>query len=152
MLRSIQSFSFEEIRVSLEKMPSSIDPTEIRAVEGHFIQRQIFETLIEKSGNGVYLPVLAESWEISADMKSFSLRLKSNVKFSDGSELFADDIVKVVELQGSKFTSRAIEGLDDFINGRSKKIKGLIKSLPYDVVFNFTETFPKILDDLRHCP
>ena len=148
ILESTQLFAFEEIRVSLEKMPSSINPTEIREIEGHFIQRQIFETLIEKSDRGVYLPVLAESWKISSNMRSFSLRLKSNIKFSDGSELFADDIVKVVELQGSKFTSRAIEGLDDFINGRTKKIKGLIKTSPHEVFFNFTEPFPQILDEL----
>ena len=39
------------------------------------------------------VPALAKSWEISEDGKTYKFRLREGVKFSDGAEFTADDVV-----------------------------------------------------------
>lgn len=39
------------------------------------------------------LPMLAESWEVSADSKSYTFNLRKGIKFSDGAEITADDVI-----------------------------------------------------------
>jgi peptide/nickel transport system substrate-binding protein len=51
----------------------------------------IFDTLTWKDQTGV-VPLLAKSWTTSTDNKIWTFTLASNVKFSDGSALTADDV------------------------------------------------------------
>lgn len=39
------------------------------------------------------IPMLAESWEVSEDSKSYTFNLRRGIKFSDGVEITADDVI-----------------------------------------------------------
>jgi len=53
----------------------------------------IMEPLIEQTKDGRYSPVLATSWKKSADGKSYTFKLKSGVRFHDGKNFAAKDVV-----------------------------------------------------------
>ena len=53
--------------------------------------------LMGLSGTGSFVPVLAESYTISADGKTYDFTLRENAKFSDGALVTADDVVFTVE-------------------------------------------------------
>lgn len=44
----------------------------------------VFETLTKINSDGSVSPLLAESWEVSSDLKTYTFRLRKNVKFQNG--------------------------------------------------------------------
>ncbi|WP_442951196.1 nickel ABC transporter substrate-binding protein [Paenibacillus sp. 481] len=58
-----------------------------------FTQSMVYEPLIKYQEGGKLEPYLAESWAISKDGKSYTFKLRPNVKFSDGTP-FDSAIVK----------------------------------------------------------
>jgi len=56
-----------------------------------------YSGLMGISGTGVLTPVLAESYTISADGKSYTFVLRKNVKFTDDTPITADDVVFTVK-------------------------------------------------------
>lgn len=57
----------------------------------------VFETMVEMDDEGNFLPLLAQEWTVSPDGKSYTFKLRQNVKFSDGSALTAQDVKNSLE-------------------------------------------------------
>ncbi|MFN8525585.1 MAG: ABC transporter substrate-binding protein [Chloroflexota bacterium] len=57
---------------------------------------QVFSTLIRLDDKVQPQPDLAESWEMSADQKKLTLKLRKGVTFHSGKELTADDVVATI--------------------------------------------------------
>lgn len=57
----------------------------------------VYAGLMGLSGDGELSPVLAESYELSADEKTYTFSLRKEAKFSDGSPVTADDVVFTVQ-------------------------------------------------------
>jgi len=82
-----------------------------------------FEAPIRIGDNGDFEPWLAESWEQAEDGLSITLKLRTGIKFHNGREMTADDVVWSVELArneeighhlGDRFqTASGAENLDD---------------------------------------
>ncbi len=53
----------------------------------------IFNTLVNIDEQLKYVPELAESWQVSEDGKTWDFTLRQGVKFHDGEELSAEDVV-----------------------------------------------------------
>lgn len=65
--------------------PGSLDPATVSDGESFRVSRQIFEGLVgTKPGTADPAPLLAESWTPSSDGKSYDFKLKTGVKFQDG--------------------------------------------------------------------
>lgn len=52
----------------------------------------IFSRLIDWDSHGNLVPGLAESWTVSPDGKTYTIKLRPNLTFSDGSPLSAEDV------------------------------------------------------------
>ena len=52
-----------------------------------------FECLLTADENGVLKPALATSWEVSKDGLQYTLKLRKGVKFHDGKEMTAQDVI-----------------------------------------------------------
>lgn len=57
-------------------------------------QDMVYDGLVSYGENGEIKPMLAESWKISKDGKTYTFNLRKNVKFSDGSKFDAKNVVK----------------------------------------------------------
>jgi len=82
--------------------PSSLDPAFASDGESFRISRQIFEGLVGvESGTADPAPLLAESWEQSADGLSYTFQLKEGVTFHDGTEFNADAVCFTFDRQNN---------------------------------------------------
>ncbi len=53
-----------------------------------------YDTLVEYDEKGDLSGVLAESWEMSDDGTTYTFKIRQGIKFSDGSDLTAEDVAK----------------------------------------------------------
>jgi peptide/nickel transport system substrate-binding protein len=111
------------------------DPSTFDWVERSNVARQITEYLTLTGTDNVTRPYLAESWEASDDLKTWTFKLRQGVKWSNGDDFNADDVVfnferwldpatgssniglfgSMVEGEGDskKMTDGAVEKVDD---------------------------------------
>ncbi len=62
---------------------------------GQFVtQDMVYDGLVYYGENGEIKPALAESWTISEDGKTYTFKLREGVKYSDGSDFNAQNVVK----------------------------------------------------------
>ena len=69
------------------------DPATYSWTQKSVVSRHITEYLVETGPDNVTRPALAESWEASDDLKTWTFHLRKGVKWSNGDEFIADDVV-----------------------------------------------------------
>ena len=70
--------------MALEPTPG-LDPTGGAASSiAEIVQYNVFETLTKINSDGSVSPLLAEKWEVSPDLKSYTFTLRKGVKFQNG--------------------------------------------------------------------
>ncbi|MGI9365279.1 MAG: ABC transporter substrate-binding protein [Rhizobiaceae bacterium] len=73
--------------------PPHLDPTAgAPAAIDEVVYANVFEGLTRIGSKGEVLPALAQSWDISADGKTYSFKLREGVKFHDGTTFDANDV------------------------------------------------------------
>lgn len=78
------------LRISIDRDATVLGyPPEIRALQDYMISATILETLGRYDENGLIQPWLAEGWETDATAKTITIRLKTGIKFHDGTVLDA---------------------------------------------------------------
>jgi peptide/nickel transport system substrate-binding protein len=83
--------------------PPGLDPTVAPAAAiGEVVHYNIFEGLTKIAENAEVQPLLADSWTVSPDMKVFTFKLKSGVKFSDGTAFDSADVKYSFETYGGE--------------------------------------------------
>ncbi len=87
------------------------DPHKYDWVEKSNIARQMLEHLTITGPDNVTRPMLAESWKPSEDLKTWTFNLRKGVKFGNGEEFTADDVVYNVERWLNPATGSSILGL-----------------------------------------
>jgi peptide/nickel transport system substrate-binding protein len=82
------------ITVAIEGEPTSMDPAfDYDFVSGLAVD-SVTEGLLKFCENDTKLcPSLAESWTVSPDGKTYTLKIRQGVKFHDGSTMSVDDVV-----------------------------------------------------------
>ena len=73
--------------------PDSLDPHKGEGTSGASIRRDLFEGLVATAADGSLVPGAAESWDISADRKTYTFHLRANGRWSNGDPVTAHDFV-----------------------------------------------------------
>ena len=141
--------SSSTIVVALAAAPVSLDPADHRSRESETVIRNMFDGLVTRDAtNGVHMQ-LAESMEW-ADEQTLNIKLREGVKFHDGTEMTADDVV---------FTFERIinENQIEYPEPHSSPRKGLIAPLEsiektgdYSVTMHFSGPWPPAMQLLVH--
>ena len=73
--------------------PSKLDPMAMAEMSSFTVTYAIYDNLYEEDADGNYVPSLAKNIEISDDGLVYTISLRDDVKFHDGSQMTADDVV-----------------------------------------------------------
>lgn len=84
--------SKDTLIVALPSDPANFDPNSDSIQMVHAMKRQIYEPLLARDYEGNLQPLLAESWEYEDD-KTIIFHLRKGVKFHNGEELKASDVL-----------------------------------------------------------
>ncbi|MEZ4709276.1 MAG: ABC transporter substrate-binding protein [Caldilineaceae bacterium] len=68
-------------------------PARFSWVEAANVARQVGEYLTETGSDNLTRPYLLDSWEANEDVTEWTLNLKQGIKFNNGDELTADDVM-----------------------------------------------------------
>ena len=77
--------------------PVCFDTAAYKNLANYNVARQIFDPLVRQDSEGAYFPGLATAWEVSEDGLTWTLTLREDVKFHDGTDLTADDVQASIE-------------------------------------------------------
>lgn len=69
------------LRMAIMSNPPKLDPVFATDTSSSRIIYQIFETLVDYDKDGNVQPLLAESWDISPDKKTYTFHLRKGVHF-----------------------------------------------------------------------
>jgi peptide/nickel transport system substrate-binding protein len=74
--------------------PETLDPVLGYDSASNEIIQNVYETLVFYDGEATdkFVPMLAESWEISDDGTVYTFKIRSGVKFHDGADMTASDV------------------------------------------------------------
>ncbi|MER9698051.1 ABC transporter substrate-binding protein [Mesorhizobium sp. M0006] len=82
-----------DLVIGIPLEPPHLDPTAgAAAAIDEVLYANVFEGLTRIGPNGEVLPDLAENWAISDDGKVYTFKLRTGVKFHDGSDFDAGDV------------------------------------------------------------
>ncbi len=82
--------------------PTVLDPTANAASAiAEIVLYNVFETLTKINSDGTVTPLLAESWEVSPDLRTYTFRLRKGVKFQNGEPLNAQAVKFSFERAGA---------------------------------------------------
>ena len=111
-----------EMRVGLTQVAANLDQQTSQSEIDTQYYAQIYDTLIKKDAEGNFVGALAESWTISEDKLTIQIKLREEVKFSNGEELKASDVAFTVN-RGQEYSGTAqyfakaidrVEVIDDY--------------------------------------
>ena len=84
----------DAIRLGMVLEPPGLDPTaNAAAAIDEIVYANLFEGLTRFQPDGTIAPGLAESWQAAEDGKTYDFKLRTGVKFHDGADFDASDVV-----------------------------------------------------------
>jgi peptide/nickel transport system substrate-binding protein len=129
-----------EVTVGLEGDVLSFDPYVYDETISNAICDHVYEALALTDNNLQSVPGLAERWEISDDLLTWTFYLRKGVKFHNGNEFTADDVIFSFDRAQEPFSkySQVFGSVKDY-----KKLDD------YTVVINFTAPDVAFLSRIR---
>jgi peptide/nickel transport system substrate-binding protein len=88
----IAAAAAQEVKIGLSAEPSSIDPHFHNLTPNNSMMKHIFDTLLEQDEQQRIKPRLALSWR-TIDDTTWEFKLRAGVKFTDGSDFTANDVI-----------------------------------------------------------
>src|SRR4051794_19118102 len=86
--------STDSLTIGSPVSPPTLDPTaNAAAAITEVVDYNIYQHLVQLNPAGQIVPVLAQSYSLSGDRKTYTFTLRSGVKFSNGDPLTPADVV-----------------------------------------------------------
>ncbi len=147
-----KAFSKEVKRGGTIKIATSIQkvthPAQFSWVEPTNILRQVAEYLTLTDKNNVTHPYLLKNWKASDDLKTWTLNLRKGIKFNNGDELTADDVVFSINQWLNKDVGSSLLGM----MGSYLDPSGIEKSGSHQVKLHLKKAEIAVPEHLFHYP
>jgi peptide/nickel transport system substrate-binding protein len=127
--------------IAVETSPLTFDPRGPTNAVTARIQQLIFNTLTQKNDQFEIVPELAESWEVSEDLRTYTFHIRKGVRFQTGQEMTARDVAYT-------FTSLLAPDFDSPKRAALSRLSRVEATEPYTVVFHLREPYRGLLVDL----
>ncbi|WP_156642231.1 ABC transporter substrate-binding protein [Arthrobacter sp. B6] len=72
------------IALGVQAPPNSLDPAQLHDGTQRYVWSTLYDTLIYSNNEGKLEPAAAESWQYSEDALTLTMKLRDDLKFSDG--------------------------------------------------------------------
>ncbi len=129
------------LRQGYQGDPVSLDP--MLKVQNDVAWIGVFERLTAYDASLKPQPVLAESWDMSSDARSFKVNLRKGVQFHSGRELTSDDVAYSLQRAANPKTAAAqYAGMASWFSGVETPDK-------YTAIFHSEQPRPTIFDLLE---
>jgi ABC-type transport system substrate-binding protein len=148
--------SYLNVSIGSSENPTTLDVQKTSDYYG--VPLNIYDRLVEcqvVNGETKIVPGLADTWEISKDGLTYTFKLHKGVKFSNGEELKADDVVYTVNRMMDPATKAEntdvfdpIKGASDVFDGKAKTVSGIKAVDDYTVQMTLEKAFAPFLADL----
>jgi peptide/nickel transport system substrate-binding protein len=122
-------------------------PARLSWIEGANQLRQVAEYLTETGPDNLTRPWLLEKWEADEAVKTWTLHLRRGIKFNNGGELTADDVIFNFEQWLDPDVGSSMASLLSYLNKN-----GLEKVDDYTVRLHLTEPQIGVPEHLFHYP
>ena len=140
----------------IQEVPAGLDPIHSESVYESLPINQIFDTLVATDESLNVVPSLAEAWHISRDGLTYDFNLRKGVRFHDGHELDAGDVVltfhRVLVEGGTDSlaypTLKQIAGAEELATGKTDGLTGLERVDDHTVRFTLDDRNPLFLEML----
>ncbi|MEP3347238.1 MAG: ABC transporter substrate-binding protein [Litoreibacter sp.] len=110
------AFAKTDVTIGLQLEPPHLDPTSAAAgAIDQVLYSNVFEGLMRFAADGSVVNGLAKDWSISEDGKTYTFTLHSDVKFHDGTDLEASDVVFSLDRARAEDSVNAQKALFDNI-------------------------------------
>src|SRR2546422_5817304 len=113
--------------------PKTLDPARISDIYSLSVSQQLFDGLVQYDHALTIGPALAEFWRASRDGLTWTFSLRKGVKFHNGREVSADDVVYSLTLiidpktrSGAAELFLNVRGAREFREGRARTVPGLV--------------------------
>ncbi len=123
-------------------------PAQFSWIEPSNQLRQVAEYLTYTDGNNITHPYLLENWEASDDLKTWTLNLENGVKFNNGDEFTADDVVFTLNQWLNKDVGSSLLGM----MGTYLDPTGIEKADKYRVKLHLKQAEIGVPEHLFHYP
>lgn len=101
-----------DLKIAVAALPAQIDPVVSTLGTQWLIATQVCESLFATDDSFAAKPMLADSFNYDASVPSFTVKLRTGVKFQDGSIMNADDVVASLQrYAGSAGTGAILKSL-----------------------------------------
>ena len=111
----------DTLRINLSSEPDYLDPALNSSVDGACLAANSFSGLYTYDAEGKPVPACAESYEVSEDGLTYTVKLKEGLKWSDGSDLTANDFVyswkRAVDPKTAADYEYMFSGFDGYADG-----------------------------------
>jgi len=122
------------LRYNIGDEPESIDPAQDQDTTQDFVIMQLNATLVYPDKDLNIKPGLAEKWDVSPDGLTYTFKLRSGLKWSDGTPFTAKDVEYSFKrlfdpATASPYTDivKGIKGAEEFFTSKSKDAAELQK-------------------------
>ncbi|MEZ5338895.1 MAG: ABC transporter substrate-binding protein [bacterium] len=133
----------------------SLDPAHITDTVSDSVAQRLFNRLVKFDTDGSVEPDLAESYEISDDGLVYTFHLRSGVKFHNGEDLNADDVIysytRLVDPGTNSERANLmfyVTGAADYLNGKAESVAGLQELDERTVQINLSAPYAPFLNVL----
>jgi ABC-type dipeptide transport system, periplasmic component len=111
----------DSVTLVLDTDVATFDPSNSASLDDSQVYVNIYDQLVNVDKDGKFVPVLAESWDVSTDGKKYTFHIRKGVKFHNGEELKASDVVFSFEtakkspyLSGQFSEIGEVKAIDDY--------------------------------------
>lgn len=147
--------------LTLFQNPKTLDIQKTNA--DYFIPLQIYDRLVDvtvnEAGETEIIPSLAEKWDISEDGLTYTFHLRKGVKFHNGEELKADDVLFTIDkavnpeeacINATQY--QEVKGYQDRLDGKTDVIEGVKVIDDYTVAITLSAPSASFLANMTGAP